>query len=194
MYILLRCCNCGLSVINKRICYVMLCHYTVEDSIVVGKKIALYLTKSGGGSVFGKTWTLTSFKSGGLESRSHTDVYANAHRYWIYEPNILLLEKNQYGGRRHRGLKFLVIFRSAMRNLRRNCHACRHCTQNVCYPTFDKIKDVGYRCPHLEHTKAGACRPFLDRFRPQTQTAHATDIFNNQIISNLLTKTCWWST
>ena len=25
VYILLRCCNCGLSVINKRICYVMLC-------------------------------------------------------------------------------------------------------------------------------------------------------------------------
>ena len=32
VYILLRCCNCGLPVINKRICYVMLCYVNINVS------------------------------------------------------------------------------------------------------------------------------------------------------------------
>jgi len=45
----------------------------VEDSFIVGKKIAS--DKKWGGSEAGKPWTL---KSGGLEPRSLTEVYAYA--------------------------------------------------------------------------------------------------------------------
>ena len=43
----------------------------MEDSFIVGKKIAS--DKKWGGSEAGKPWTL---KSGGLEPRSLTEVYA----------------------------------------------------------------------------------------------------------------------
>ena len=57
--------------------YHLVSFYTVEDSFIVGKK--LHLTKSGGLRSW-KPWTL---KSGGLEPRSLTEVYAYVYLYQV---------------------------------------------------------------------------------------------------------------